>query len=294
MIYPLVREMAAAGAPIRVPVVVACRVLGFSPQAYYQWLKQPLSAREEEEAHLIRVLRELHEEDPEGGYRVLADDLHALGYEISERRVWRLCKVAGIQSVIAKRKRRYQRAGAPVGDDLVERDFTADGLDEKWLVDITKHWTCEGMLYMCAFKDVCSNKIVGYAIDKRMKAGLAVRALENALIQRGYPENVIIHSDRGSQFRSRKFQAALRRYKLRGSMGRVGACADNAAMESFFSLLQKNVLDRKRWATRRELRLAIVSWVEGKYHRKRKQRRLGKETPVEFEAIMRSTVDLAA
>ncbi|WP_373567248.1 transposase, partial [Brevibacterium moorei] len=104
----------------------------------------------------------------------------------------------------------------------------------------------------------------------------------------------IVHSDRGSQFRSRKFQQALKRHKLRGSMGRVGAAGDNAAMESFFSLLQKNVLDRQSWRTRRELRLAIVTWVEGKYHRKRRQRGLGKLTPVEFEAIMRSAVDLAA
>jgi len=192
------------------------------------------------------------------------------------------------------RTRKSKKAGEPVGDDLVQKDFTADGLDEKWLVDITEHWTGEGKLYMCAFKDVCSNKIVGYAIDKRMKAGLAVRALTNALMQRGYPENVIIHSDRGSQFRSRKFQKALKRYKLRGSMGRVGACGDNAAMESFFSLLQKNVLDRKRWHTRDELRLAIVHWIEAKYHRKRKQRRLGKLTPVEFETIVRSAVELAA
>ncbi len=137
--YPLVREMAATGARVRVPVAVACRVLGFSEQAYYQWLKQPVSAREVEEEHLIRVLRKLHKEDPEGGYRVLADDLHDLGYEVSERRVWRLCRVAGIQSVITKRKRRYQRAGEPVGDDVVERLFTAEHLDEVWLTDIERH-----------------------------------------------------------------------------------------------------------------------------------------------------------
>ena len=100
MIYPLVHELAAIGAPIRVPVAVTCRVLGFSEQAYYQWLRKPRSAREVEEAHLISVLRELHDEDPEGGYRVLADDLHDLGYRVSERRVWRLCKIAGVQSVI--------------------------------------------------------------------------------------------------------------------------------------------------------------------------------------------------
>lgn len=188
MMYPLVREMAATGARVRVPVAVTCRVLGFSEQAYYQWLKQPVSARELEERHLIEVLRGLHEDDLEDGYRVLADDLQDLGYNVSERRVWRLCKVAGIQSVIAKRKRRYQRAGAPMGDDLVQRDFTADELDQKWLTDITEHWTGEGKLYLCALKDVCSNRIVGYAIDKRMKASLAVRALENALMQRGYPQ----------------------------------------------------------------------------------------------------------
>lgn len=286
--------MAAPGACIRVPVAVACRVLGFSKQAYYRWLRQPVSAREIDEAHLIGVLWELHADDEEGGYRVLADDLHDLGYEISERRVWRLCKVAGIQSTIAGRKRRYKKAGPAVGDDLVQKDFTADNLDELWLTDITEHWTDEGKLYMCAFKDVCSNKIVGYAIDTRMKASLAVRALENALMQRGYPEAVVVHSDRGSQFRSRKFQQALKRHKLKGSMGRVGACGDNAAMESFWSLLQKNVLDRKRWVTRDELRLAIVHWVEAKYHRKRKQRGLGKLTPVEFETIVRSAVELAA
>ena len=269
--FPLVQEMAAAGAPIRVPVAVACRVLGFSKQAFFQWKKQPVSKREADDERFITVLRELHADDPEGGYRVLADDLHDLGYEISERRVWRLCKI-GIQSTFAKRKRRYLRAGAPVGDDLVQRDFTAATLDEKWLVDITEHWTGEGKLYLCAFKDVCSNRIVGYSIDSRMKASLAVRALDNALMQRGYPRGVIVHSDRGSQFRSRSFQRALTQHGLLGSMGRVGECGDNAAMESFFSLLQKNVLDRQTWATREELRLEIVSWIEGKYHRKRKQR----------------------
>lgn len=294
MIILLVREMAAAGAPVRVPVAVACRVLGFSEQAYYQWLKHPVSAREAEEQHLIAVLRELHDEDPEGGYRVLADDLADLGYQVSERRVWRLCRLAGIRSEITNRKRRYKKSGPPVHDDLVQRDFTADGPNQLWLTDITEHWTAEGKLYMCAIKDVYGNKIVGYSIDSRMKARLAVNALEMAVAHRGNPTGVIVHSDRGSQFRSRKFVKALKRHNLAGSMGRVGACGDNAAMESWFSLLQKNVLDRKTWATRQELRLAIVHWVEGVYHRKRRQRRLGKLTPVEFETIMMKAVTLAA
>lgn len=199
MIYPLVREMAAAGAPVRVPVAVACRVLGFTEQAYYKWLGNPVSAREVEEAHLIGVLRELHEDDPEGGYRVLSDDIADLGYQLSERRVWRLCHVAGIRSVITTRKRRYKKAGPPVHDDLVNRDFTADGPNQLWLTDITEHWTAEGKLYLCAIKDVWANKIVGYSIDSRMKARLAVNALEMAVAHRGNPEGVVVHSDRGSQ-----------------------------------------------------------------------------------------------
>ncbi len=94
-----------------------------------------------------------------------------------------------------------------------------------------------------------------------------------------------MHSDRGSQFRSKKVVRLLKNNGLRGSMGRVGSSGDNAAMESFFSLLQKNVLDTKRWETREELRLAIVTWIETKYNRRRRQRTLGKLTPVEFEMI---------
>ena len=139
---------------------------------------------------------------------------------------------------------------------------------------------------MCAVKDVFSNRIVGYSIDSRMKASLAVSALNHAVALRA-PTATIVHSDRGSQFRSRKYVNALSANGLQGSMGRVGACGDNAAMESFFALLQKNVLDRKRWATRDELRLAIVVWIEKTYHRTRRQRRLGRLTPVEFETINR-------
>ena len=286
--------MADAGAPIRVPVSVACRVLGFSKQGYYKWLRKPFSDRDWADAHLMNELHDLHAGEPEFGYRGLSDELAADGHTVSERRVWRLCHVAGITSVITQRRRRYKSAGEPVHDDLVQRDFTAPGPNLLWLTDITEHWTREGKLYLCAIKDVWANKIVGYSISHRMKASLAVNALEMAVTHRGHPTGVVVHSDRGSQFRSNKFQAALTRHGLQGSMGQVGACADNAAMEAFFSLLQKNVLDRQQWQTRQELRLAIVHWIEAKYHRKRRQRGLGKLTPVEFEIAMMDTVALAA
>ena len=117
-----------------------------------------------------------------------------------------------------------------------------------------------------------------------MTSELAAAALRMA-IQRRIPAGTVVHSDRGSQFRSRRFQAELDRHGLVGSMGRGGAAGDNAAMESFFALLQKNVLNSRHWAPRQELRLAIVTWIERTYHRRR-QRVLGRLTPVESEMIM--------
>ncbi len=294
MIYPLVRELAATGAPIRVPVAVTCRVLDIAKQPYYRWLKAPVSDRDWDDAHLINAAIDIHEEDAEFGYRLIADDLADLGFEASERRVWRLCSENGIVSTVTRSKRgKGGKPGPPVHDDLVQRQFTAAGPNQLWLTDITEHWTGEGKLYLCAIKDVFSNRIVGYSIADRMTADLAVAALRMA-IQRRTPVGTTVHSDRGSQFRSRRFVIELHRAGLLGSMGRVGAAGDNAAMESFFALLQKNVLNSRSWATRLELRLAIVTWIERTYHRRRRQRALGRLTPVEFEAIMTTPAAAAA
>jgi putative transposase len=181
-----------------------------------------------------------------------------------------------------------------VHDDLVRRDFTAQAPNQRWLTDITEHPTGQGKLYLCAVKDAFSGRIVGYSIDNRMKARLAVNALEAAVTRRGNVAGCIVHSDRGSQFRSRKFVHALSRHGLTGSMGRVGAAGDNAAMESFFALLQKNVLDRHTWGTRQDLRTAIVTWIERTYHRRRRQLRLGRLTPIEYEITMKPAAALAA
>jgi putative transposase len=280
MTYPLVLDLAADG----IPVAVTCRVLGFTAQAFYKWKKSPVSQRDWDDAHLINAAYDIHAEDPAFGYRFIADELPARGIRAGENRVARLCSQQRIWSVFAKKRGLKRKAGPPVHGDLVERCFTADAPNLVWLTDITEHGTSEGKLYLCAIKDVFSNRIVGYSIDARMKSSLAVSALRHAVDLRS-PTATVVHSDRGSQFRSRKFVNALSVNGLRGSMGRVGACGDNAAMESFFALLQKNVLDRQRWATRAELRMAIVVWIEKTYHRTRRQRRLGRLTPIEFETI---------
>lgn len=282
MTYPLVRDLAVDG----IPVAVTCRVLGFSTQAFYAWKAAPVTRRDLEDAYLVNAALDIHRDDPAFGHRFIADELPAHGITAGVNRVARLCKQQRIWSAFAKKRGLTRRAGPPVHDDLVQKVFTAGTANHLWLTDITEHPTTEGKLYLCAIKDVHSGRIVGYSIDSRMTASLAVSALHNAIRLRE-PVGTIVHSDRGSQFRSRKFVNILHRNGLRGSMGRVGACGDNAAMESFFALLQKNVLDRQRWNSREELRLAIVVWIEKTYHRRRRQARLGRLTPIEFETINR-------
>jgi transposase InsO family protein len=283
MMYPLVRELAADG----VPVTVTCRVLSIARQPYYRWLANPVTDAEWDEAHLANAIFDAHRDDPEFGYRFLADEVRAEGHVVCDRTVWRHCRDNGWWSVFGKpRNRKRGKVGAPAHDDLVRRDFTADAPNRLWLSDITEHWTAEGKVYLCAIKDVFSNRIVGWAIDERMKARLVVAAIEMAVARRGDVAGCILHSDRGSQFRARKVQRTLTRHRIVGSMGQVGSAGDNAAMESFFSLLQNNVLNRRRWTTRDELRIAIVTWIERTYRRRRRQDTLGRLTPIEYEATI--------
>ena len=297
MMYPLVRELAVDG----IPVAVTCRVLKIARQPYYRWLAEPVTDAEWVQAHRANALFDAHRDDPEFGYRFLADEAREEGQAMADRTAWRICSANGWWSVFGKKRGRNgkkRRPGTPAFDDLVKRDFTAAEPNTLWLVDITEHHTAEGKLYLCAIKDCFSNKIVGYSIDSRMKARLAVAALNNAVARRAATgadvAGCIVHADRGSQFRSRKFHRALTRHGIVGSMGQVASAADNAAMESFFSLLQKNVLNRQPWPTRADLRIRIVTWIERTYHRRRRQDALGRLTPVEFEAIMTPTATQAA
>jgi len=283
MIYPLVTDLADEG----IPVVLTCRVLGFSKQAYFKWRANPVSQRDWDDAHLLNAAIDIHHDDPEFGYRFITDELAGHGITASRNRVNRLCTAQRLWSVHSRKRGLHRKPGPPVHDDLVTRQFAAARPNELWFTDITEHPTREGKLYLCAVKDACSNRIVGYSMDSRMTADLAVRALQHAVALRG-PAGTVVHSDRGSQFRAHVYVRALRTAQLHGSMGRVGACADNAAMESFFSLLQKNVLNRRTWDTRDDLRAAIVFWIESTYHRRRRQDGLGRLTPVEFEAVLQT------
>lgn len=185
--------------PTGSPSAVTCRVLKLARQPYYRWLAHPVTDAETIEAYRANALFDAHSNDPEFGYRYLVEEARDVGELMAERTAWRICSQNRLWSVFGKKRGKNGKVGPPVHDDLVERDFTAGGPNQLWLSDITEHRTDEGKLYLCAIKDVFSNRIVGYSIDSRMKSQLAIRALHSAVARRGDVAGCILHSDRGSQ-----------------------------------------------------------------------------------------------
>ena len=173
--YRLVSDLAADG----VPVAVTCRVLKVCKQAYYRWLRSPVSARDYDDAVLINHAVDIHHDDPAFGYRFIKDELETRGIVTSEDRVNRLCTSQRLWSFHARKRGLSRRSAPPVHDDLVAKNFTAAGPNRVWLTDISEHPTSEGKL-LCAVKDLWSNRIVGYAMADRMTADLAVTALRYA------------------------------------------------------------------------------------------------------------------
>ena len=177
------RELAADG----IPVAVTCGVLKLARQPYYRWLANPVTPAELEQAYRANALFDAHRDDPEFGYRYLAEEAHDASQVMCARAAWRICADNQWWSVFGKKKARGKgtKVGPPVHDDLVGRVFAADAPNRLWLTDLTEHRTAEGKLYLCAIKDVFSGRIVGYSIDSRMKSRIAVTALENAVARRG-------------------------------------------------------------------------------------------------------------
>jgi putative transposase len=217
--------------PIRVPVTVTCRVLDLCRQQYYRWLKDPVTERELAEAYRADALFDAHRDDPEFGYRLLADEVASEGEVMCERTAWKICSSNRWWSSFGKKRAKNgKKPGPPAHEDRVRRDFTAQEPNRLWLTDITEHRTGEGKLYLCVVKDAWSNRIVGYSIDSRMKARLAVRALDNAVDARAAAgmavAGCVVHSDRGSQGGFKRSSQHLDDggvwWRVRGSLGRSG------------------------------------------------------------------------
>jgi putative transposase len=291
MTFRLVQELTADG----VRVAVACRVLRVSTSGYYGWYGRPPSLRAREDAALTVQIREIHacSRGTYGAPRVHAELRLGRGARCSRKRVARLMRAARLCGIY-RRRWRQTRPVAPVHEDLVQRRFVADAPDRLWLTDITEHPTHEGKVYLAAVLDVYARRIVGWSIADHLRSELVVDALEMARWRRRpVPGQTVLHSDRGAQYTSWAFGHRLRAAGLLGSMGRVGSAYDNAMMESFFSTLQRELLDRRSWATRKELATAIFEWIEAWYNPHRRHSRIGYHSPVQYERLYTATAGAA-
>jgi putative transposase len=272
--------MAAEG----LPVEVACWVLGVSESGYYAWRSRAPSARAIRHALLTDVIRKVHT-DSRGVYgyrRVHAELTLGHGLTVGHEAVYLLMRRAGIEGISGRP--RYRRIpNLPTAGDLVDRQFHRDERDQLWVTDITEHPTREGKVYCAVVLDVFSRRVVGWSIDSAPTAALVTSALGMSIQQRHPAEGTVIHSDQGTQFTSWAFTRRALDSGLVPSMGSVGDCFDNAVIESFWSRMQVELLNRQRWRTRLELANAVFEYLEIFYNRQRRHSALGMLCPVEFE-----------
>ena len=264
-----------------------CRVLGVSPSGFYVWHQRRLSARAVRDVHLTTQIETSHKRSDKtyGAPRILAD-LRAAGEPVSQKRVARLMRQAGLVGVSRRRGTRTTVRGPAADDtpDLVQRDFTATAPDQLWVADITYVPTWAGFLYLAVVLDAFSRRIVGWAMAAHLKTELVLAALEMARVQRR-PTNVIHHSDHGSQYTSLAFGTRCATLGVRPSRGTVGDCYDNAMCESFFATLECELLDRRTFRSHAEARTTIFQFIEGWYNPHRRHSALGQQSPIQFEHL---------
>jgi transposase InsO family protein len=289
-VIPLVQELAADN----FPVAVTCRVLNLPRSTYYETIGRAPSLRAVADAELTVTITKVHQES-RGTYgvpRVHAELRLGLGVRCGRKRVARLMRAAGLVGVFHQRKYRHRPAPA-THDDLVQRDFTATAPDRVWFTDVTQHRAADGWVYCCAVVDAYSRRVVGWSIADHVRSELVVDALEMARWQRRPAPGTILHSDRGSTYTSWVFGHRLRQAGLLGSMGRVASSVDNALIESFWSTMQRELLDRQTWSSKVELASAIFEWIEGWYNPRRRHSALGYLSPHEFETLHTTTLTAA-
>ena len=268
------------------PVNLMCGVLDVSRSGFYHWRTRVPSQQERSTRELDSRIRELSacHKQRYGAPRI-TDDLHDEGIACSENRIARRMRVLGLKAIQAKKFKvttdsNHSKLVAP---DLIEQDFTAEAPNEKWVSDISYVWTDEGWLYLAVVMDLYSRAIVGWSMNRRMTQQLVCDALTMALFRRHFPKGTIIHSDRGSQYCSKRYQRLIINNGLRCSMGRRANCYDNAAMESFFHTLKVELVHRERYMTRRTAKSKIFEYIETYYNRQRKHSAIGYKIPMQFE-----------
>ena len=267
------------------PVATMCRLLGVSTSGYYAWHGRAPSAHADSDAALLERIREIHRISREtyGAPRIHAE-LTAQGHAVSRKRIARLMRNAGLAGISRRKGTRttVRDARARAAADLVERNFTAEAPDQLWVADITYIPTWAGFLYLAVVLDVFSRRVIGWSMANHLRTRLVLDALDMALWQRR-PDGVVHHSDQGSQYTSIDFGNRCRVAGVRPSTGSVGDCYDNAMCESFFATLECELLDRRRFRSHAEARMAVFEFIEGWYNPHRRHSAIGYLSPINYE-----------
>ena len=268
-------------------IKLMCRVLEVSRSGYHAWAARPPSPRAVADARLSARIAVLHQQrrGVYGSPRIWADLVLDDGERIGRKRVERLMRQAGLSGLITKKYRAttVRVPGVRVAEDLLDRDFAAAAPNRCWVADITYLRTWEGWLYLVAVQDLYSRQIVGWSMADHMRTKLVSDALQMALARRRPDPGLIWHSDQGSQFVSLAFGQQARKAGIAQSMGSKGDCFDNAVAESFFATIKKELIHRRAWPTKAELRTAVFDYIEVFYNRERRHSTLGQRSPVDYE-----------
>jgi transposase InsO family protein len=272
------------------PVQLMCEVLRVSRSGFYDWVDRPASTRQQRQEVLAAQIRRVHADSRQlyGSPRICAE-LKGQGMSCCQNTVAKLMHRGGIRSRVRRRfvaQTTDSRHEHPVAENLLDRQFTQARPNQAWCCDITAIATDEGWLYLAGVMDLCSRRIVGWAMADHLKAELCLDALKMALEQRRPGVGLLHHSDRGVQYACEDYQALLDREGIRCSMSRTGNCYDNAAMESFWSTLKRELVYQQRYATREQAKRSISEYIEVFYNRRRRHSSLGYKSPVEFEASL--------
>lgn len=269
-----------------------CRALGVSRSGFYAWKRRPEGTRSRERKLLLAAIRRIHEDvDQVYGAPRMARELQADGHRCGRHRAARIMRAAGLRARrrLGRRPRTTDSHHAlPVAPNVLAQEFNAANPDHVWVGDITYLRTGEGWLYLAVLLDLCSRRVVGWALDGSIDRSLVLRALGMAIDQRQPGPELLHHTDRGSQYASTDYQLELERARVRCSMSRKGNCYDNAVAESFFATLKKELAHHRHWRTRGDAASAVFEYIEGFYNRRRRHSALGYLSPVEYEEAMRA------
>lgn len=270
-------------------VVEMCRVLEVSRSGFYDWQARPPSTREVSDRQLAIEIEAIWECSARtyGAPRVHRW-LHKQGFRVGRKRVARIMREHGWEGETGRRKVRTTIVdrGASAADDLVGRDFNPAEPDVTWCGDITYLRTGEGWLFLATVIDLFSRRVIGWSVAAHMRTSLVADALNMAVATRGgHIDGVVFHSDRGSQYTSADFGDLCAEHGVVQSMGATGVCWDNAAAESFFGTLKRELAHRHRWTTRAEARRDLIRWIEGWYNGHRLHSSIDYNSPIEHENL---------